>query len=84
MLSCPKVEGSMSSNIRNDRLGDDLIWGVKGKDGIAAFLGIPERKAYYLVSRGKIPVRKLGPKTILASRSELQAILTNQKEGGNG
>jgi hypothetical protein len=52
-------------------LGSDLIWGVKGKNGIAAFLGVPTLKAYYLIKLGTIPVRHLGHRTIVASRSEL-------------
>jgi hypothetical protein len=55
-----------------ERLGDDLIWGVKGPHGIAAEIGRSERETYYLISRKLIPFRKLGPKTIISSRSELR------------
>ena len=58
-----------------ENLKDDLIWGVDGPDGIAAFLGLPERKCYYLISRGKIPVTKVGRRTIVASRTRLRAAL---------
>ena len=69
---------------QNAPLADDLIWGISGDDGIAAFLGISDRQCYYLAARGKIPVRKLGPKTIVGSKSELRAALTARaKRGGN-
>jgi hypothetical protein len=58
-----------------ERLNADLIWGVKGKQGIAAELGIPERRAYHLIHKNLIPHRKLGPKTIVAFRSALKAFL---------
>lgn len=58
-------------------LADDLIWGISGKNGIAAFLKIPPAKAYYLISRGAIPVRRLGHRTVAASRSELRRHFTN-------
>ena len=58
-----------------EKLASDLVWGVKGPHGIAAELGISERHAYYLVAKGVIPTRKLGAKTIVASRSALRAFL---------
>ena len=51
---------------------DDLIWGVNGKRGIAAELGLSPAQVYYLIARGKLPVRKLGHRTIAASRTELR------------
>jgi hypothetical protein len=61
-------------------LSDDLLWGVDGPDGIAKFLGIPARKAYDLIARKKLPVRKLGPRTITASRHELRRVFTDNRE----
>jgi hypothetical protein len=55
----------------NEPLSDDLLWGV---DAIAAFIGVPLRKAYYLIDAGKIPVRKFGHRTITASRVELRRL----------
>jgi hypothetical protein len=55
-------------------VGEDLIWGVDGANGIAAFLGIDVRRAYYLIRRGRIPVRHHGHRTVTASRSELRAL----------
>ena len=55
-----------------ETLADDIIWGVDGEDGIAAFLGLKPRKAYYLIEHGRIPVKRFGHKTISASRSQLR------------
>jgi hypothetical protein len=63
----------MSKKISTDpNLTDDLIWGVGGKNGIAAFLKIPTARAYYLIARGVLPVKKLSHRTIAASRHELR------------
>jgi hypothetical protein len=59
---------------QREKLADDLIWGVDGPDGIAAFLGIHPRRCYYLIDRQAIPVRKIGHRTIIASRSELRRL----------
>lgn len=61
---------------KEDHLGDDLIWGVDGEDGIAAELKIPPAKAYYLIKKKVIPVRRHGHRTISASRSELRRTFT--------
>jgi hypothetical protein len=60
-----------------ERLADDLIWGIRGPHGIAAFLGIDVRRAYYLIQRGAIPTKKIGHRTIVASRSRLRALLAS-------
>jgi len=60
-------------------LADDVIWGIRGKRGIAAEIGITPARAYYLASRGKLPIRKLGHRTIVASRAELRRFLTGDK-----
>jgi hypothetical protein len=52
----------------------DFIWGVAGENGIAAFLNLEARQAYYLIDKGLIPVRKLGHRTIVASRAQLRKI----------
>jgi hypothetical protein len=63
-------------NNDGDRLADDLLWGVEGKDGIAAFLGVKVRKARYLIDKGKVPVQRHGHRTITASRSQLRRVFT--------
>jgi hypothetical protein len=52
---------------------DDLIWGAKA---IADELGIPLTRVYYLIRTKRIPFKKLGPKTIIASRRQLQRALS--------
>jgi hypothetical protein len=54
-------------------LAADLIWGVKA---ISAFIGIPVRRGYYLIERCAIPVHRLGPRTIVASKGELRRYLS--------
>lgn len=57
-------------------LADDLIWGIRGRSGIAATLGIKPSQAYYLVASGKIPTRKIGHRTVVASRAVLRRYLS--------
>ena len=68
----------MSQRSRNhpqsDSLASDLLWGIDGQYGIAAFIGRKPREAYYLIKRGQLPVRRLGHRTIVASRSELRRL----------
>jgi hypothetical protein len=66
----------MSRESNND-LSDDLIWGVAGEDGIAAFLNLSVGKTYYLIGKGELPVRKFGHRTIVASRRELRRLFTS-------
>jgi hypothetical protein len=58
---------------QKDRLSDDLVWGVSGNDGIAAFIGVSERKARYLIERNALPIKQFG-RTIVASKTELRRI----------
>jgi hypothetical protein len=57
-------------------LADDVIWGVDGEDGIAAFLGLSPRRTYYLIGTKKIPTKKIGHRTIVASRAELRRLFS--------
>ena len=62
-------------------LSADILWGVGGEDGIAAYLKIPASKAYYLIRKGVLPVHKHGHRTITASKRELrQAVLTTPEK----
>jgi hypothetical protein len=56
----------------NDALAGDILWGVDGDNGIAKFIGRDAKQTYYLIRSGQIPVRKLGHKTITASKKELR------------
>lgn len=57
---------------KEDTLADDVIWGVGGPNGIAAFLNIKPSRAYYLISLKAIPVKKVSHRLITASRRELR------------
>jgi hypothetical protein len=71
------VEHQQEAVMSRQQIEDlDLIWGVNGDDGIASFLNIPPSKAYYLIARGQIPVRKMGHRTIAASRNELRRLFS--------
>jgi hypothetical protein len=61
----------------DETLADDLLWGVDGKHGIAAFLNLKPRQAYYLIERGVLPVKKLSHRIITARRSELRRHFTS-------
>jgi hypothetical protein len=63
-----------NSDQHDDSLASDLLWGIDGEEGIAAFLGIDVRRAYYLVRIGAIPTRHHGHRTVTASRTELRRI----------
>ena len=64
-------------NPTDDTLAQDLIWGVGGRNGIAAYLRIKPRQAYYLIERGVLPVKKLSHRIITARRSELRRHFTS-------
>jgi hypothetical protein len=70
----------MPDKRKSERLADDLLWGVTGDNGIAHFIGKTPRETYYMIERNVIPVRRLGHKTIVASKAKLRAFLT-QREG---
>lgn len=58
-------------------LADDLIWGVAGERGIAAEINRSPAETYHLISTGVLDgaVKKLGHKTIIASRRKLKNLL---------
>jgi hypothetical protein len=64
----------MSKDNLPNEIADDWIWGVTGESGLAAFIGRTPQQTYYLISRGKLPVTKLGHRTIIASRKRLRRL----------
>ena len=57
---------------------DDLLWTV---DAIAKEIRRTKRQAQYLIDQGVIEVLRVGPKTIVASRSKIRerfAALTSE------
>jgi hypothetical protein len=56
----------------DEDLASDILWGCKA---IGKFLGIKEeRKVYYMVERKQIPTKKIGHRTLVASRRELRKL----------
>jgi hypothetical protein len=62
-MDTPTIEG------RQDRLGDDLVWGA---DGIALELNVSIHRARYLIRTGKVPVTRISERHIVASRRGLR------------
>jgi hypothetical protein len=54
--------------------GDDLLWGAQS---IADFLGVSVDRVYYLIKTKRLPIAKLGRKTVVASRKKLQRALSD-------
>jgi hypothetical protein len=54
---------------RQDRLGDDLVWGA---EGIAVELDVSIHRARYLIRSGKIPITRISERHIVASRRALR------------
>ena len=52
---------------------DDLVWGTQR---IADEIGKSLTETQYLIRVGALPVRRLGPKTIFASKRQLRRHLT--------
>ena len=62
----------MSHDVRSDNdLAADLLWGVRGKNGIAKFLKKKPSEVYYLIAKG-LPVKRHGHRIITSTRSELR------------
>jgi hypothetical protein len=59
-----------------DILASDLIWGI---GAIALHIGRTPRQTAYLIEKGKLPVKRLGARTIAARKSELSSNLSSQK-----
>jgi hypothetical protein len=76
----PTEEDETAMSLKKEKIADDLIFGVSGDDGIAAELGLTPGQVYHLISQGKIPVTKMGHRSIFASRKKLRQIFTGEKE----
>lgn len=70
----------MSTQSRNSTLAADLIWGVSGEHGIAREINRSESETYYLIASGALgdAVKKLGHRTIVASRTKLRRHLMGE------
>jgi hypothetical protein len=56
---------------RQDRLGDDLVWGA---EGIAAELDISVHRARYLIRKKFLPTTRISERHIVASRKALRRV----------
>jgi hypothetical protein len=54
-------------------LADDLLWGAQA---IADYIGESLHRTQYLIRTGAIPVAKLGPKTLIGRKRQLDRHLT--------
>ncbi len=63
----PKDQSQQSSG--------DLLWGAAA---IAGHIKRSLRQTYYLIEQEKLPVKKLGPRTIVGSRAEIDASLKSE------
>jgi hypothetical protein len=59
----------------DETLSTDLLHGARE---IGDFIGVPERKIYYHVSQGHLPVTRLGD-LIIASKTALRAHFQEKK-----
>jgi hypothetical protein len=74
------------SDIETDKQAtpsDDLLWGAQA---VADFLGVSTDRVYYLIRKNanpktpkneKLPIGKLGRKTVVASRRKLQRAIAD-------
>jgi predicted DNA-binding transcriptional regulator AlpA len=67
----------LAAPIADVELHSDLLWGV---EAIAKFIGRERRQVYYLIARRAFPSRKIGHRTIVASKSELRTFLAAQAQ----
>ena len=51
----------------------DFLWGA---DAIALYLNLDRHQVYYLVRKNRLPVKKLGRRTFMARKSELDAAMS--------
>jgi len=66
----------MSDNVtelQHQQLTDDLLWGTQA---IADFIGRSLTETQYLVRIEALPIGRLGPKLLIASKQQLQRHLT--------
>jgi hypothetical protein len=54
----------------------DLLWGVSA---IADHIRLPKRQTQYLIDKQRIPVKHLGPKTIVGSRTKINTALKSDE-----
>jgi len=63
----------IEGNPLNDDRDNENIWGVPA---MARYIGRTPRQVYHLIAKGRLPVKKLGRRTIVARKRELDAALS--------
>jgi hypothetical protein len=56
------------SHVESD-LADDLLFGV---EAIAKYIGLGKRQAHHAIASGHLPVKRMGPRLIVSSKSALR------------
>jgi hypothetical protein len=67
---------SKNKSDHESTLANDALWGA---EAIARYIGQPLRKTRYLISTGALPVQKLGARTILARKSQIDKALVGAR-----
>jgi len=57
--------------------GDDLLWGCQE---IADYIGLSLHEVQYLIRKKKLPIGRLGPKLLFASKRQLRRHLTSSTQ----
>jgi hypothetical protein len=65
----------MSRRQTQQQSSGDLLWGV---EEIADYIRRSKRQTYYLIENEMIPIKRVGPKMIVASRTEIDATLKSE------
>jgi hypothetical protein len=53
-------------------LPSDILWGA---DAIARYINRSKSQVFYLIRKQRIPVKQVGPRTLMARKSELDRAL---------
>jgi hypothetical protein len=61
----------------------DIIWGIEGPRGIAAEIGRTVAQTRWLISQGKLRVKKHGRRTYSASRKQLHEDCAGEYQNPN-
>jgi hypothetical protein len=69
MQDIPAQSDKHTAPADKQALANDLVWGA---DAIAQVIGVNREKVYYLMRTGRIPVSRINPRTLVASRRKLQ------------
>jgi hypothetical protein len=63
----------MSNDVVEQQVADDVLWGTQA---IADYLGKSLTETQYLIRIKALPIGRLGPKTLFASKRQLRRHLT--------